>query len=156
MPSVIKGQDLLLDTDVLSLTSPRSRLTGAAVDAWRGFVRENVELLHFSVVTLMEVRFGIERLRRKDATRQAADLTKWLLVAETVHAGRLVPVSASIARRAGQMLARAESAGVKPSAEDAMIAASAAELDMHLVSRNRKHMNALGIDCIDPLESLPA
>jgi len=23
------------------------------------------------------------------------------------------------------------------------------------VSRNRRHMNALGIDCIDPLEALP-
>jgi predicted nucleic acid-binding protein len=146
---------LLLDTDVLSLTSPRSRLTGVAVDAWRVFVRENVELLHFSVVTLMEVRFGIERLRQKDATRQAADLTRWLLIAETIHSGRLVPVSRAIAHRAGQMLARAESAGVKPSAEDALIAASAAELGMRLVSRNRRHMEALGIECIDPLESLP-
>ena len=146
---------LLLDTDVLSLTSPRSRLTGIAVDAWRIFVRDNVELLNFSVVTLMEVRFGIERLQQKDATRQAADLAKWLLVAETIHADRLVPVSISIAHRAGQMLARAESTGVKPSAEDALIAASAVESGMRLVSRNRKHMNALGIDCIDPLDTLP-
>jgi len=137
------------------LTSPQSRLAGAAVEDWRRFVRENVELLHFSVVTLMEVRFGIERLRLRGANRQAADLTKWLLIAETIHSERLVPVSAEVAHKAGAMLARAVSLGFAPSAEDAFIAASAAHHGMRLVSRNSRHMTALGIDCIDPFENLP-
>lgn len=146
---------LLLDTDVLSLTSPNSRLIGAAAESWRHFVRDNVETLHFSVITLMEVRFGIERLRSRGAHRQAGDLAKWLLIAETIHSGRLLQISAEIAHLAGTMLARATSAGFAPGAENALIAASASHLGMRLVSRNRRDMNALGVECIDPLERLP-
>ncbi len=145
----------ILDTDVLSFTRPGSLMAGDAAQRWRGFVREKVERLHFSVVTLMEVRFGIERLRSRGATRQAADLTRWLLITETIHAERIVPASASIAHRAGKMLADAVAAGAAPSAEDALIAATAAELGMRLVSHNHTHMVALGMDIIDPLHDLP-
>lgn len=145
----------LLDTDVLSLTSPASRLKEPRADAWRDFVRDNGDRLWFSVITIMEVRFGIERSRLRGATRQAAQLSKWLLVAETIHADRLVAVSPAIAHRAGEMLAKAVAGGASPSAEDALIAASAENRGMRLISRNRRHMLAFGIECIDPLAELP-
>ena len=142
----------LLDTDALSLTSARRRHPDDALERWRDFARSNNDVLHLSVVSLMEVRFGIEIQRMRDATRQAMELEKWLLIAETIYAGRLIPVSTAIAHRAGRMLAQASAAGHSPGAEDALIAATAVERDIRLISRNRRHMQALGVHCMNPLD----
>lgn len=123
---------------------------------WRAFVHAHGDVLHISVVTLMEMRFGVEALRSRGATRQVSELEKWLLIAETIYQDRLVPVSSEIAHRAGTMLARAVAAGFAPGAEDALIAATSDVLGLRLISRNRKHMQALGVECLDPLEDLQA
>jgi predicted nucleic acid-binding protein len=142
---------VLLDTDVLSLTSPASRIDEMQVRDWRAWVRENAHLLHFSVVTLMEVRFGIEKLASRGASRKAEELRKWLAVTETMHAARLLPVTARIAHKAGELLHVAVSAGVTPSTEDALIAATAHCHGFRLLSRNLRHMSAFGVDVADPL-----
>lgn len=145
----------LLDTDVLSITSPASRLAGAEVEAWRNWVRLNGELLHFSVVTIMEVRFGVERLSARGATIKADTLRKWLLVTETLYRSRIVRVSPEIAHKAGELLHRAAQEGADPGSEDALIAASAEIMGFRLVSRNERHMRALGADCLNPLGTMP-
>jgi predicted nucleic acid-binding protein len=145
----------LLDTDVLSLTSPRRRLPDETLERWHAFVRDNMGDLHLSAVSLMEVRYGVEAQRARGATRQAAELEKWLLIAETIYAERLLPVSSTVAHRAGSMLARASAAGFAPGAEDALIAATAVEHGLQILSRNRRDMEALGADCLDPLANLP-
>jgi predicted nucleic acid-binding protein len=145
----------LLDTDALSLTSPRARHSADELDRWRVFIRVNVDALHLSVVSLMEVRLGINLLASRGATRQAKELEKWALLVETIYTTRLLLVSAPVARRAGTMLARAIAGGYAPAAEDAFVAATAAEHGLRLISRNRKDMDALGVDCLDPLSELP-
>lgn len=141
----------LLDTDILSYTSPASRLSDDAAEAWRGWVRDNEGKLFLSVVTLMEIRFGVETLRAKGASKRSAALGKWLLITETIYRDRIVWVSPEIADKAGAMLARAVQAGVTPGSEDALIAASADISDFRLVTRNERHMNTFGIDCLNPL-----
>mgnify|MGYP001164713078 CR=1 FL=1 len=142
---------VLLDTDILSLTSPASRLDEQEVRGWREWVRHNVHLLHLSVVTLMEVRFGVEKLAARGASRKADDLRRWLAVTETMHGTRLLPVSAEIAHKAGEFLHVAMAAGVTLSSEDALIAATAHCHGFRLLSRNLRHMSAFGIDVADPL-----
>lgn len=142
---------VLLDTDVLSLTSPASRLDDVEVRKWRDWVHENGHSLHFSVVTIMEVRFGVERLASRGATRKADDLRKWLAVTETMHAARLLPVTVDIAHKAGELLHVAAASGVTPSTEDALIAATAHCHGFRLLSRNLRHMSAFGVDVADPL-----
>jgi predicted nucleic acid-binding protein len=146
----------LLDTDVLSITSPASRLAGDAVDGWRRWVEDNTDRIHLSAITTMEVRFGVENLRTKGHYRKANALAKWLLISETLYRDRIIWISPDIAHRAGEMLSVAASSGHRPGAEDALIAASAAVLGMRLVSRNLRHMRALGSDCVDPLSALPS
>jgi predicted nucleic acid-binding protein len=145
----------LLDTDVLSITSPASRLAGDAVDDWRRWVRNNTDRINLSAITLMELRFGVENLRAKRHLRKADALSKWLLISETLYRDRIVWISPEIADRAGQMLSIAAARGHKPGAEDALIAASAHVGGMMLISRNLRHMRALGADCLDPLGALP-
>ena len=145
----------LLDTDALSITSPASRLSGDAVETWRAWVRRNQDTLFLSVITIMEVRFGLERLRTRGASRKATDLAKWLLITETIYRDRLIWVSPEIAHRAGEMLARAAKAGVTPGAEDALIAASAEASGFRLVTRNEKHMRAFEVELLNPLSAPP-
>ena len=90
-----------------------------------------------------------------DLILSAAALRQWLLAAETVHAHRIVPVSAEIAHAAGALLHRAFRNGGKPSSEDALIAATADRLGFRLLSRNAKHMRLFGVDFTDPLSNLP-
>lgn len=144
----------LLDTDVLSFTSPASRLSGEEVETWRSWVRSNQEQLFISAVTIMEIRFGVERLRTKGAASKCAALGKWLLITETIYRDRIVWVSPEIANQAGALLALAEHTGVKPGAEDALIAASAAVSGYMLVTRNERHMRAFGVEHLNPLRPL--
>lgn len=141
----------LLDTDALFFTSPQSKLSGEEVTAWRLWVRMHQSRIFLSAVTIMEVRYGLERLKARGATSKSAALAKWLLITETIYRGRIVWVSPEIAHRAGEMLAQAEKAGLTPGAEDALIAASAAVSRYLLVARNERHMRAFDIEWENPL-----
>jgi toxin FitB len=145
----------VLDTDVLSMTSPAAGFGTAEVEAWRQWVRRNESALYFSVITVMEVRFGIEKALAKGASAKAKRLRQWLTAAETIHRGRIIPVTTEIAHKAGELLHGAIASGRTPSSEDALIAASAELRGFRVLTRNAKHMKALHADCCNPLEELP-
>jgi toxin FitB len=145
----------ILDTDVLSITSPTSGMTGDQASAWRTWVQDNVDLLHFSAITVMEVKFGIVKLAAKGASNKATQLKRWLLAAETVYQPRIVPIGIDIARKAGELLYGAVGRGHSPSTEDAIVAATADVLGYTVLSRNARHMAALSVRWLDPLQSLP-
>ena len=115
----------LLDTDAFALTSPTSGLHGTDVEKWRDWVRRNDAGLYLSVITIMEVSFGIEKLATKGARRKATYLARWRAVAETAYRGRIMPVTIEIAQLARELLCGAVAAGTLPSSEDAIIAATA-------------------------------
>jgi len=146
----------VVDTDVLSLTSPASKLDTEAVMRWRNWVRDNRQHIFLSSMTIMEVRFGIENLKAKGAEARATALRHWLLAAETAHARKIAPVSTEIAHKAGELLYRAVRNGGRPSSEDAIVAATADCLGMRLLSRNARHMRLFEVSFLDPLSELPA
>jgi predicted nucleic acid-binding protein len=145
----------VLDTDVLSIAHPASGFSAPQGQAWRDWVRRNEAGLYFSTVTIMEVRFGIERARARGASQKAAQLARWLVALETAHRDRIIPITSEIAHKAGAMLARAVAAGAAPGSEDAFIAASAQVLDFTVLSRNARQMRALTDRWLNPLEVLP-
>jgi predicted nucleic acid-binding protein len=85
---------LLLDTSVVS--ELRKRQPDRNLLAWYASVR-SAELF-LSVLTVGEIRLGIERLRRKDAAR-ADTLERWLRGLEAGYRDHLIGVDA--ANRAG-------------------------------------------------------
>ncbi len=145
----------VLDTDVLSIANPASGLSAPQAQAWREWVRRHESALYFSTVTIMEVRYGIERARAKGATRKADSLGRWLSAAQTAHRDRIIPITAEIAHRAGELLARAVAAGAATGSEDAFIAASAEVLGFTVLSRNARHMRFLTDHWVNPLDELP-
>lgn len=145
----------VIDTDALSLTNAATGYFAPDVDAWRIWARANTDDLYLSVMTIMEVRYGIEKLRAKGATKKAGDLTRWLASAETIYRGRTISVSIEIAHRAGELLHSAVASGMAPSSEDAIIAATADVRGFAVLSRNAKDMQALKVAWINPLTTIP-
>lgn len=145
----------ILDTDVFSITSPTNGFSAEEAEAWRAWVRKNESGLYFSVATIMEVRFGIEKLIARGATKKADNLRKWLAAAETVHQHRIVPISIEIAHKAGEMLYDAVASGFTHSTEDAFIAATAAVKGYQVLSRNEDDMKALKANYVNPIKMLP-
>lgn len=145
----------LLDTDVLSITNPTSGFDAPEAEAWRQWVLDNEDGLYFSVVTIMEVRYGIDKSHSKGATKKAAQLRRWLTSAETLYRNRIIPVSIEIAHKAGEILYAAVTAGMMPSSEDAIIAATAEVKGFAVLSRNAKDMQALKANWLNPLHTLP-
>lgn len=134
----------LLDTNVLSeLTrvTPDFRVT-----TWLQAVPE--EELHVSVLTLGEIRKGIELLppgtRRDQFERwQETVLQTWFL-------GRVLPVDHLIAQRWGSLTAKAKLGGTPIAVIDGLLAATAAQHSLTVVTRNTKHFNGAGALLFNP------
>jgi toxin FitB len=120
----------LLDTNVVSeWTKPRPN---PGVIDWLANVNE--DSVYLSVVTLAELRHGIERL---SPGKRRIQLEEWLradLPLRFEH--RILPVDAAIADEWGHLVARRESKGRPIHAMDALIAATAEVHSLTLVTRN--------------------
>jgi predicted nucleic acid-binding protein len=142
----------VIDTDVLSSTSPTAPDAIPGLAAW---LERNSAQLHLSVISLMEISYGIAWLRHRQAWRKAALLQAWLDDVTTFHHSRIITVVADVAVRGGQLLAKARAGGVEVSAEDALIAASADLRAMTVLTANLRHFVPMGVRCVDPRAALP-
>lgn len=142
----------VVDTDVLSTTSPTASNPIPGLAEW--LVR-NSEHLYLSVISLMEVSYGIAWLRHRQARRKATLLQAWLDDVTTFHKSRIIMVVDDVALRAGQLLAKARAAGVEVSAEDALIGATADLRAMVVLTANARHFAPMGIRHVDPRAGLP-
>jgi toxin FitB len=122
--------NFLLDTNVIS--EPMKARPNAGVLAWLAQIDEDSVFL--SVVTITELRYGIERLasgRRRDR------LDGWLRKDLISRFGeRILPVDLEIADAYGRLVARCESLGRPIEPRDAFIAATAEVHGLSLVTRN--------------------
>jgi hypothetical protein len=120
----------LLDTNVVSeWVKPRPE---PGVVAWLAEVDEDRVFL--SVITLGELRHGIERLA---AGRRRSRLDAWLRDELPLRfEGRVLPIDASVADAWGTIVARRDRAGHPIGSLDALIAATAEVHALTLVTRN--------------------
>jgi predicted nucleic acid-binding protein len=134
----------LLDTNVVSELRKRGR-ANPNVLAWFQGAAENE--LFVSVLVFGEVRSGIERIRASDPA-QARVLERWPKGLEARYADRALPVTAAISDRWGRL--RATDA---PSTIDCLMAATALENDLTLVTRNVQDMARTGAGLFNPFET---
>jgi predicted nucleic acid-binding protein len=134
----------LLDTNVVSeWVKPRP---DPGVIRWLADVDEDRVFL--SVVTLAELRYGIERLA--DGSRRRR-LDGWLRDELPLRfEGRLLPVDAPIADRWGEVVARREAAGRPIGIIDAFIAATANVRALKLVTRNEVDFESAVDEIVNP------
>ncbi|HMD74896.1 MAG TPA: type II toxin-antitoxin system VapC family toxin [Steroidobacteraceae bacterium] len=134
----------LLDTNVVSeWVKPQPNRD---VIAWLAAVDEDRVFL--SVVTIAEIRRGIERLapsRRRDS------LQSWLdAELPSRFERRIAVIDTPIANAWGVMMTRVEKSGVGLGTMDAFLAATAATLDLTLVTRNTDDFEAVGVKLFNP------
>ena len=140
------SRGFLLDTNVPSeQTRPRpdSRLT-----FWLSAQPETS--LFLSVVTVGELRQGIVL---KPEGRRRSEIEHWFeAYLLPKFSGRVLPVTESIADRWGRLNAARRLAGTPLETVDGLIAATALEHDLTLITRNIKHFASLGLSILNPWE----
>ena len=138
----------LLDTNVPSeMLRPRPE---ANVIAW--VKRQTKETLFVSVVTLGELRRGITLLAEQSSRRAELERT----IHESVPSwfgDRILPITRMIAERWGVLDGERQLAGRPLNMADGMIAATAFEHDLSIVTRNVKDFEQLGVTIVNPWEA---
>lgn len=136
---------LLLDTNVLSEFKRRGAPDPNVAEWLR---HTDPDLLWVSVLSLGEIRKGIERLA-PGARRE--ELDRWLQYELTVwFEDRILPVTRSISERWGALSARAFEQGRPLSSIDGLTAATAAEHELTVATRNITDFSGFGVKLINP------
>ncbi len=131
----------LIDTNVISELRKGQR-ADANVRTW--FEGLDDDRLYLSVLTIGELRRGVESIRRRDP-RAAAALDAWVMQILALHADRVVPVDALVAEEWGRLNVPDPLPVV-----DGLLAATAKVHGMTLVTRNLRDVRRTGVEVVDP------
>lgn len=128
---------ILLDTNIVAELSRRR--PNPVVERWASTVKPP---FGFSVVSLEEVRYG---LSWRPTPRAELWFSEFL-------AGfcSLLPVTDTVARRAGDLRGRFQAAGETRTQADMLIAATALEHQLPLATRNTRDFNGCGVALVNP------
>ena len=130
----------LIDTDVLSALRKRQRHPEIA----RWVEQQRSADLYLSVVSVGEIERGIVRQQRRDPVH-ARVLAAWLDSVLALYGDRILAVELSAARRWGSL-----SGVLGHEGADLLIAATALEHGLTVVTRNVRHFESTGVPVLDP------
>ena len=134
----------LLDTNVISeLLKPKLE---PKVATWIDATDE--ELLFLSVLTLGEIRKGVVLLPR---SARRTSLEAWLSKDLPLRfSGRILDIDQEVAHRLGQISGLASAKGVNVPVIDGLLAATAIQHNLTLVTRNTRDVAATGVTLFNP------
>lgn len=134
----------LIDTNVISELRKGARCDPAVA------AREQAELIPqggaVSVITLGEIRKGIELIAHRDPP-QAASSESWLVGLSQKFADRILPITAAIADEWGRLNARRPLPAV-----DSLLGATASVHGLNLATRNVNDLRDVGLNVVNPFE----
>lgn len=133
----------LLDTNVIAEIRKGAR-ANANVRSW--FAALDPEAVLLSVVTVGEIRRGIENVRRRDTTA-ARSLERWLRRVITDHSDRILVVDLPVAEEWGRLNVPDPLPAI-----DGILAATAKVHGLTLATRNVKDVARSGVDVVNPFE----
>jgi len=137
----------LLDTNVISeMRKLKSGRAAPNVQHWANSVPTSQ--LYVSVITLLELKFGVLQLMRKDI-RQGQILKEWLFDQVLVlFADRILLVDSEIALRCAEL-----HVPITASRYDSLIAATALVHNMTVVTRNTADFVSTGVPVLNPWQA---
>jgi predicted nucleic acid-binding protein len=134
----------LIDTDVISELRKGDKANVGVRSFFAETSRESVDL-YLSVVTIGEMRQGVERIRHRRDHAQAKRLARWLERVTTIYAESILAFDEETAHIWGRLRV--------PNPEnplDKQIAATALIHDLTVVTRNTKHFEPTGVPLHNP------
>jgi hypothetical protein len=131
----------LIDTNVLSELR-KGRQCDANVRAWA--ISANHAQHWISVLSLGEIRKGIELLRRKSPA-QCPAFERWLSAIETNYSGCILPITDAIADQWGRLQVRRSMPVI-----DSLLAATALVHQLIIVTRNTADFACSGATVLNP------
>ena len=106
--------------------------------------------LYISVVSIAEIRFGIEL--QQDVTRRA-ELNEWLtLTLRPAFAGRILPVTEDILLKWRTLMEEGRKSGHTYSHPDLLLAATALQQGLTVVTRDRSDFDKARVPVFNPWE----
>jgi len=137
----------LLDTNVLSegrRPKPEPRVIAF-------YEQQPSEQLYISVLSLAEIRYGIERLKEPE---KRVTLTNWLTQqVRPEFEGRILPITEDIMLQWRLLLEDGRRTGHTYSHPDLIIAATALHHDLTVVTRDRADYDKAGVRVFNPWET---
>ncbi|MGB5405614.1 MAG: type II toxin-antitoxin system VapC family toxin [Thiogranum sp.] len=134
----------LVDTNVISEARKKSKANTGV----RAFFKQAIEdetRIFISVVTIGELRRGVESIRYRGDVRQANQLEKWLEVLMGEYQDHILDINQDIAQLWGRLRV--------PHPENALdkqIAATALIYELTVVTRNHKDFVKTGVRVLNP------
>lgn len=134
----------LIDTNVLAELRKGVR-ANAHVRRW--FEALAPDEIRLSVVTIGEIRGGIENIRRRDP-QTAATLERWLVRLVKDYADAILPIDVRVAEAWGRL-----NVPNRVPVIDGLLAATADVHGLTLATRNVKDVARTGVDVVNPFEA---
>jgi predicted nucleic acid-binding protein len=134
----------LVDTNVISEVRKGPRCDQSVAAWWSSVAPEGIFL---SVLTIGEIRKGVENIRRRDA-RSASVLETWLLRIISHYRDQILPIELDIVEEWGWM-----SVPNPLPVIDGLIAATAKVRGLTLVTRNIADMERAGVSLLNPWQA---
>ena len=136
----------LLDTNIISELRKRDRANPGVTRFFRQIAEEEV-ITYLSVITIGELRRGVDIIQYRGDVTQAKSLETWLQIIIDRYAENILDFGREEAQIWGRLRV--------PHPENALdkqIAATALVYDLTLVTRNIKDFTATGVSLLNPFD----
>ena len=134
----------LVDTNVISEVRKKSKANKGVRTFFKQAI-ENEARMFMSVVTIGELRRGLEMIRHRGDLRQATQLEKWLEALLAKYQDHILDINQDIAQLWGRLRVP-----YPENALDKQIAATALIYDLTVVTRNHKDFYQTGVRLLNP------
>lgn len=137
----------LIDTNVISEARKGASCNRGVSDFFSRVNKEGEELF-LSVITLGEIRRGIEKIRHRGDEKQAKMLERWLHGVHKNFADHILPLDEDVAEVWGRLRVPNHENAI-----DKLIAATALIHNLTLVTRNVDDFSGCGVDLFNPFDA---
>lgn len=136
----------LIDTNVISEVRKKKAANKGVLSFYKDAAK-NGEKLYLSVITIGELRRGVELIRYRGDLKQANLLERWLQLVSEQYQDNVLDIDIDVAQLWGKLRSPHYQHSI-----DKLIAATAMIHDLIVVTRNEKDFRKTGVKVFNPFD----